>query len=104
MKLTKEQWEIVDSKGIPRSTVYRRLKKGWDLNEAITTLPDPAKQNLQERSELGQLLGRGHGDRVFSFRLSTKDQEKLETAIETQGVTVQEYLENLVIKHLKQVK
>jgi hypothetical protein len=102
MKITKEQRQISEANGIPRSTLYRRLQKGWDVNEAITTPPDPTKQHLQERSESGQLIGRGLGDRIFCFRLPVKDQEKLETAIETQGVTVQEYLENVLLKHLKQ--
>lgn len=62
--LTAEQIETFKANGIPGSTVRYRIKKGWDVERAITE--KPKTRNNGHRADLGMYGSKSKGkDRHF---------------------------------------
>ena len=100
MLLSKADREQCEKLGIPISTVYYRLKKGWDKEEAISTPPNPKKSHDLKRSDSGEVLSRGLGKYTFGFRLPVELEQILLERLEATGKSPQEYLEQLLTEHL----
>jgi len=100
MLLSKADRDQCEKLGIPISTAYRRIKKGWDKEKAISTQPNPKKSHDLKRSESGEVLGRGLGKYTFGFRLPVELEQKLLERLEAIGKSPQEYLEELLAEHL----
>ena len=98
--LTDEQLAIAKENGIPKVTVYKRLKAGWDVEEAITK---PTRKVGNRKREDGLFVDAGRAKARF-FSLPEEWDEKLAKAIANSGMSENEWLEQVVIDKLKSQK
>ena len=97
---TDEQLEIAEKNEIPRVTLYKRIKAGWDVKEAITK---PTRKVGNKKREDGLFVDAGRAKARF-FSLPVEWDDKLSEAIADSGMSESEWLEQLVIKKLKSKK
>jgi hypothetical protein len=95
--LTDEQLAIAETNGIPKVTVYKRLDRGWDVEEAITK-PTRKPGNVKRKDGLFVDAGRAK-PRYFS--LPVEWDEQLLDAIASSGMSESEWLEQTIINKLK---
>lgn len=95
--LTEEQQAIADKNGIPKVTVYKRIKAGWDTEEAITK---PTRKAGNRKRKDGLFVDAGRAKARF-FSLPQEWDEKLAKAIADSGMSENEWLEQAIIDRLK---
>lgn len=96
-----EKMAIAEKNGIPRTTVYNRIRSGWDIEEAITK-PSRGSRNKKRDSE-GNFTGIGKA-KPRSFTLTKEWDSKLDTAIANSDLNQSDFLAKIVIKELKRMK
>lgn len=98
--LTDEQLAIADKNGIPKVTVYKRLDRGWDVEEAITK---PTRKAGNVKRQDGLFVDAGRGETKF-FSLPVEWDEKLQQAIADSKLSEREWIEQAIIDRLKSKK
>lgn len=98
--VTSEKMAIAEKNGIPRTTVYNRVRAGWDIEEAITK---PPRKSKRKRDCEGNFTGIGKA-KSRSFTLPNEWDEKLETALSSTDLTQSEFIAKILIKELKKMK
>ncbi len=100
-----DKMAIAEANSIPKTTVYNRVRAGWDIEEAITK-PPRQRSNVKERGEEGSFIaagGVGKGKKR-SFALPSDWDEVLDKEIEASGMIQAEYLEKVILSKLKRSK
>ena len=100
--LPPEKLAIADKNNIPKTTVYNRIRAGWDIEEAITK-PPRERKNIKDRDSEGSFAGSGKGKKR-SFALPDEWDEVLDKEIEASGMIQAVYLEKVIINKLKRSK
>jgi hypothetical protein len=95
-----EKLAIAEEKGIPAVTVYKRLKRGWDLEKAIT---EPTRVSNRQRDNSGEFVDIGKGQ-TWRFSMSQEWDELLEKAIADSGMNQYDFIAQIVINKLKRMK
>jgi hypothetical protein len=95
-----EQVAIAEKNGIPLTTVYKRLQRGWDVEEAITK---PPKERKLKHDEEGQFTGIGKG-KPRSFTLPIEWDEIFDLEVKESNQTQSEWISEAVINQLKRIK
>ena len=99
-----EKMAIAEKNGIPRTTLYNRIRTGWDIEEAITK-PPRQRSNIRERNEEGSFVAADGGKgKKRSFALNSEWDKVLDQEIAASGLIQAEYLEKLVMNKLKRSK
>jgi hypothetical protein len=98
--LTEEQLAIAEQNGIPKVTVYKRLDRGWDVEEAITK---PTRKAGNTKRKDGLFVDAGRGESRF-FSLPVEWDEKLARAIADSELSEREWIEQAIIDKLKNTK
>lgn len=96
-----EKMAIAEKNGIPRTTVYNRIRSGWDIEEAITK-PSRGSRNKKRDSE-GNFTGIGKG-KTRSFNLPKEWDKELDLAIGNSNMNQSDFLCQVVIDKLKNRK
>jgi hypothetical protein len=103
--LTDEDKAVALENGIALSTVYARLRSGWDKQRAITEKPKAVPFAGMERDENGEVIA---GDRpkgkTRAFSIPREMDEALDRAIANSGKTQSEFVADLVVQHLSPKK
>ncbi|MDJ0743346.1 MAG: hypothetical protein QNJ32_08290 [Xenococcaceae cyanobacterium MO_167.B27] len=86
---------------ISRTTLYNRIRAGWDIDKAISEPPRKRTVNL-ERNEAGVFVGVGKG-KQRTFSLPKDLDEKLDMAIAESGLSPSQWIEETIINKLKQI-
>ena len=97
-----DKMAIADNNGIPRTTLYNRIRAGWDINKAISEPPRKKAVTL-ERNEEGTFVSAGKG-KTRHFSLPEELDEKLDKAIAKSGLAPSQWIEETVINRLKRIK
>ncbi|MDJ0591710.1 MAG: hypothetical protein QNJ72_17220 [Pleurocapsa sp. MO_226.B13] len=96
-----EKMAIAEKNNIPRTTLYNRIRAGWDLDRAIS---EPPRKTVKiERDEEGTFVGANKAKPRY-FSLPVELDEKLEKIIEKSGKTPSVWLEEEMTKKLKRMK
>ena len=97
-----DKMAIADKNGIPRTTLYNRIRAGWDLDRAIS---EPSKKtvNKKKRNEEGIFVDTGKG-KPRGFTVREEWEKALEQAIADSGLTQSEWVEKTIIDKLKRSK
>ena len=97
---TQERQAIADKNKIPRVTVYKRIKAGWNVEEAITK---PTRKLGNKKRKDGLFVNAGRAKARF-FSLPQEWDDELTKAIADSGMSENEWLEQMVIDKLKAKK
>lgn len=98
--LTDEQLAIAEKNGIPKVTVYKRLDRGWEIEEAIVK---PTRKAGNVKRKDGLFVDAGRGETKF-FSLPVEWDEKLKGAIANSEMSEKEWIEQTIIDKLKSTK
>ena len=98
--LTDEQKRIAQNNNIPLVTVYKRLKRGWDINKAITKQTRKAGNIKREN---GLFIDAGRGKRRY-FSICAEWDDILDKAIAESGIDETEWIEQTIIEKLKSLE
>lgn len=99
--LPPDKMAIAENNNIPRTTLYNRIRAGWDIDRAISE--PPRKAVKIERDEQGTFVGVNKAKPRF-FSLPVELDEKLKKIIEKSGKTPSVWLEEEMTKKLKRMK
>jgi hypothetical protein len=97
--LPPDRLAIAEKNGIPLTTVYKRLQRGWDVDKAIT---EPPRESKRKRDDEGQFIGVGKG-KPRSFTLPKEWDEKLDKAISLSNLSPSECVAQLIVNELKKM-
>jgi hypothetical protein len=98
--LTEKQLAIAEKNGIPKVTVYKRLDRGWDVEEAISK---PTRKPKNVRREDGLFVNAGRGERRY-FSLPVQWENDFKQAIANSELSESEWIEQTIIDKLKSKK
>jgi hypothetical protein len=99
-----EKMAIAEKNNIPKTTVYNRVRAGWDVEEAVTKSPRQ-RNNVKERGEEGNFIAAGVGKgKKRSFALPTDWDDVLDKEIKASGLIQTEYIEKMILNQLKRSK
>jgi hypothetical protein len=98
--ITDEQLAIAEKNGIPKVTVYKRLDRGWDVEEAISK---PTRKPGNVKRIDGLFVDAGRAKARF-FSLPVEWDEKLRIAIANSQMSEKEWIEQTIIDKLKTKK
>ncbi|WP_067776717.1 hypothetical protein [Nostoc sp. NIES-3756] len=76
-QIPEKYYEKALANGISRTTLYNRVSRGWDLDQAIATPPDHKKESLRKNS---RFYGVQRG-KVRTVKMPVEYEEKLNQAI-----------------------
>lgn len=98
--LPDEYREIAEKNGLSIQTVYSRIKRGWELEKAVTKKPE-RKYASPKRKE-GMIIARDRpkGDRPISFYFYKDLEDLLEKAITESGLSRSEFLSQALETYL----
>ena len=104
--LPEEYKQRAITNGISLQTVYQRIQRGWDLEEAVTKKPKSSYITNVDRSETGELksTGRPKNDKVYAFTTYEDNQELLEKAIAQSGKPQSVFFADIIDSWLKRNK
>lgn len=96
-----DKMAIAEKNNIPRTTLYNRIRSGWDIEKAIS---EPPRRTVKiERDKEGTFIGIGKG-KPRGFTVREEWEKALETAIADSGLTQSEWVEKVIINKLKRSK
>ena len=100
-----DKMAIAEKNNIPLTTVYNRVRAGWNIEKAITK-PPRRRNNFKERDEEGNFVAAGgvSKGKKRSFALPSDWDEVLDKEIEASGLIQSEYVAKLVLNKLKRSK
>ena len=96
-KITKKQWAIASCNQVPRTTVYKRIQRGWDVERAVRT---PPVEQVRLREKGGKFTGKTKG-KPRSFRMPVDWDEKMDSAIAESGLSEGEWIAIALVNELK---
>ena len=94
---------IADRNEIPRTTLYRRISSGWDLERAISEPPKRANNKKRKRNEDGIFVDTGKG-KQRGFTIPEEWEPVLEQAVADSGLTQSEWVGKVIVDKLKRSK
>jgi hypothetical protein len=102
--LTDEDRAIAKENGIAISTVYARLRTGWEKQRAIMEKPRAVPFAGMERDENGEVIGERPKGKTRAFALPRDMDDQLDRAIAESGKTQSEFVSDLVLQYLSSKK
>ena len=102
--LTKEDKAIAESNGIALSTVYARLRQGWDKERAISSPPKKLKLSEMKRNEWGEIQSDRKRGKARTIYMPEELDQKLDRVIANSGKSQSAYIAALVEAHLKKIR
>ena len=90
--------------GIALSTVYARLRQGWDKERAISEPPRKLKISEMKRNEWGEFQSDRKRGKARTIYMPEELDQKLDRAIATSGKSQSAYIADLVEAHLKKFR
>jgi len=97
-----DKMAIAEKNGIPRTTLYNRIRAGWDIEKAISE-PSRKVASKKKRNEEGVFEGTGKG-KSRGFTVQEEWESALEQAIADSGLSQSEWVEKVIIDKLKRSK
>ena len=97
-----DKMAIADKNGIPRTTLYNRIRAGWDIDRAISE-PSKKIKGKKKRNEEGFFVDTGKG-KPRGFTVREEWERALDQAIADSGLTQSEWVEKTIIDKLKRSK
>lgn len=97
-----DKMAIAEKNGIPRTTLYNRIRAGWDVEDAISK-PSKKIAGKKERNEEGFFVGIGKG-KPRGFTVKEEWDSVLDQAIADSGLTQSEWVEKIIVDKLKRSK
>lgn len=88
--------------GIPYTTVYKRIQRGWSVDRAVSE-PSIAKYGDRDRIPTGEFKGNGRG-RCRHFTYFREYDEELDKAITASGLSQSDFIAMLLLKYFKHDK
>ena len=101
-KILPEQIAIAEENGIPRSTIYARLSKGWDIEKAISEPPRkrPQLKKLQKNKD-GELINTGEKKgKSRTIRFPESKDDLLDKAIAESGMNQVDFIVNATLEYI----
>lgn len=98
--LTPNQFKIAQNNNIPRVTVYKRLKSGWDISEAITKPTRKVDHMIREEG----LFVESEKGKKRSFSLDKDWDQDLEFVIDNSKLPEEKLISKIVIDRLKTLR
>ncbi|BAY41269.1 hypothetical protein NIES2111_56650 (plasmid) [Nostoc sp. NIES-2111] len=104
-QIPEEYYEKALANGISRTTLYNRVSRGWDLEQAIArsavlkaiaTPPDHKKESLRKNS---RFYGVQRG-KVRTLKMPVEYEERLNQAIAKSGLTEMDFLTQIIVDYL----
>lgn len=102
-KVSEEDKAIAAGNGIPLSTLYARIRSGWEIERAISTPSGKNRSSKVDRDENGEVIAQNLGKQRI-FRLPDFLDEKMDQLIEKSGLSGSEYVRDVIVRHLKRKK
>jgi hypothetical protein len=102
--LTNDDKAIAEQNGIAISTVYARLRSGWDKQRAITEKPQKVPFSGMERDENGEIIGENPKGKPRAFALPRDLDSLLDSAIADSGKSQSEFVSDLLIAAISPTK
>ena len=102
--ITGEDKAIAEQNGIAISTVYARLRSGWDKKRAITEKPQKVPFSGMERDENGEMIGENPKGKTRAFALPRDLDSLLDSAIADSGKSQSEFVSDLLIAAISSAK
>ena len=91
--------------GISIQTVYQRIKRGWDLDRAVTQKPKTPPHLSKGRDEGMIKAGdRPKGSKTYGFVYYKDREEKLDQAIAESGLSISDFMSNIVDEYLDKIE
>lgn len=100
IELTEEEWAVAAANKIPKVTVYKRLQRGWSLEDAITK---PTRKTAAKRNKSGLFEGKGKG-KARAFQMPAERDEELDAAIAASGLSQSEFCANIIAAELDRLQ
>ena len=94
--ISEEDKAIAGSNGIALSTVYARLRQGWDKERAITEPPKKLKLSQMKRNEWGEIQSDRKRGKARTIYMPEELDAKLDRAIANSGKSQSVYIADLV--------
>ncbi len=98
--LSQEDKALAEKNGIPLSTVYARLRSGWDKRRAITSPSTRKARRPIKRNELGEIVTDDPKGKMRMFQVPQRYEEQLEQAIEVSGKSQSEWVADVIMDYL----
>ncbi len=97
-----EKMTIANKNRIPKTTLYNRIRAGWDIERAISE-PSKKTKDKKKRNKEGTFADTGKG-RPRGFTVKEEWDKALDQAIADSGLTQSEWVEKTIIDKLKRSK
>ena len=100
--LPDDKKQIAIANGIPLTTVYRRLKRDWDMERAITQKPKKTHiHKLQRREEGAFKSDRLKSQQMHAFFNYAENENAFLQMVDKSGKNVSNYIADLIDKEVK---
>ena len=100
--LPDDKKEIAIANGIPLTTVYRRLKRDWDMERAITQPPRKSHiHKLQRRKEGAFKSDRLKSKEMHAFFNYAENEKAFMNMVNESGKNVSNFIADLIDKEVK---
>jgi hypothetical protein len=100
--LTEDDKAIAKQNGLSMSTVYARLRSGWDKETAINQKPGSNPFANLDRDPNGELVSRDPKGKTRSFQLPARLDADLDAAIASSGISTSDWIAQAAIAKLEQ--
>lgn len=102
--VTEDDKAIAKQNGIAMSTVYARLRSGWDKEIAITQKPGANPFANLDRDPNGELVSRDPKGKTRSFQIPARYDGDLDAAIASSGISASDWFAQAAIAKLEAKK
>jgi len=99
--ITESDKAIARQNNIARSTVYARLRSGWEKQRAITEKPQKVPFTGLSRDENGEYFAEKPKGKPRAFTLPRELDTALDSAIEASGKSQSDFVSDLVVELLQ---
>jgi hypothetical protein len=100
--ITDKDKETAENNQIPLSTVYARLKRGWEVDRAVTESPRPTAS--RDRNANGEILTDVPKGKGRFFQVPAEREEELDEAIAASGLSGAQWYADAILAQLDAVK
>ena len=101
---TEEDKAIAKANGLSISTVYARLRSGWDKQKAITEQPAKNTFSNLPRDPNGELFSLDPKGKTRSYQLPIRIEPEFESAIASSGISASDWIAQAVSEKLEAQK
>lgn len=99
--LSENDKAIAKENGLSISTVYARLRSGWDKETAITQKPGANPFANLDRDPNGELVSRDPKGKTRSFQIPARYDVDLDAAIASSGISASDWFAQAAIAKLE---